>query len=515
MQYGAITIGPVFDTINQARSVSELWTASYLFSWFSRQLVARLQEKNAVMIAPKESGDVDTKSIGCYSDRLYFELGSWSGNEKDFEKIVSRIKSDLAVVIISTLHMPRGFEACKKYLDKAIYAKMAVVEQEKFNLNQLNKILNTFEAGYDFVSIESRDESDFIEQFLNRGILWRCKFIVEADMQKVQRIDSIASKAREIPYDKGDLTEDGAEDEELVSIDSPRIAKYYAIVYADGDGLGTYLENLCRSCYEEISEELIKTSSECAQSVRDFGGQPIYFGGDDMFFIAPVYNKEQNKHLLTFLNELRERFHDKMPKITTSLSFGVSIAYYKYPMSQVIEDARGMLFGVAKESQWTTGKKNTIALQLRKNSGSTIKFALSPELLETVCTLLDCFLNQNALHSLHWKILTQFDLLFELLCSFNSEIMGKSFEAVNKRLELWFKNSFNEAVHRERLIDRHVDILVKLLVDGYYAIPLIDEETSPFDEKKKSLLSLVDGILRYDEFLDRNEEERKKNENAS
>ncbi|MCL1915078.1 MAG: hypothetical protein FWG10_14725 [Eubacteriaceae bacterium] len=489
MKYGAITIGPVFDTISQARSVSELWTASYLYSWFSQQLVAKLQAEKAVMIAPKAIENVDTKSVGCYSDRLYFELGSWNGNQKEFEKIVLRIKHDLAVVIISTLHMPRGFEACKKYLDKAIYAKMAVVEQKDFNLSQLNKILNTYETGYDFVSIESRDESDFIEQFLNRSILWRCKFIVEANMQKVQRIDSIASKAREIPYDKGDLTEDGAE-EEFVSVDSPRIAKYYAIVYADGDGLGTYLENLNQSDYEKTSEELIKTSGECAQSVRDFGGQPIYFGGDDMFFIAPVYNKEQNKHLLAFLGELRTIFHN-MSKInqsnnnnkkysirrnktrhqsqlkftcatdsdrllrwrrrTTSLSFGVSIAYYKYPMSQVIEDARGMLFGVAKEAEWTTGKKNTIALQLRKNSGSTIKFALSPELLETVCLLLNCFLNQDALHSLHWKILTQFDLLFELLYSFDCKIMGNSFEAANERLELWFKNNFNEAVHKERL----------------------------------------------------------------
>jgi len=66
--------------------------------------------------------------------------------------------------------------------------------------------------------------------------------------------------------------------------------------------------------------------------------------------------------------------------------------------------------------------------------------------------------------------------------------------------------------------DSHINILVRLLVEGYYAIRLPlpkDDGTTPVEAKKKSLLSLVDGVLRYDEFLDRNEEERQNNENAS
>ena len=122
------------------------------------------------------------------------------------------------------------------------------------------------------------------------------------------------------------------------------------------------------------------------QLIEDFGGLPIYAGGDDLLFIAPVIGKE-GSNIFNLLDAIeKEAFkdvHDVVSglglkddegnNIVASLSFGVSISYYKYPLYEALEAARNLLFGKAKNIK----QKKAVAWSLRKHSGGTLDVAFS------------------------------------------------------------------------------------------------------------------------------------------
>ena len=122
------------------------------------------------------------------------------------------------------------------------------------------------------------------------------------------------------------------------------------------------------------------------QLIEDFGGLPIYAGGDDLLFIAPVIGKDGSnifnlldaiekvafKGVHDVVNDLDKK-DDEGNKIEASLSFGVSISYYKYPLYEALETARNLLFGKAKNIK----QKKAVAWSLRKHSGGTFEAAFS------------------------------------------------------------------------------------------------------------------------------------------
>lgn len=88
--------------------------------------------------------------------------------------------------------------------------------------------------------------------------------------------------------------------------------------------------------------------------INNYGGLPIYAGGDDLLFIAPVCGKE-SKTIFDLIEEIDKEYKEKIQdmveeriNIKTSMSYGISIIYYKYPLYEAWEIARNMLFGVAK-----------------------------------------------------------------------------------------------------------------------------------------------------------------------
>ena len=148
--------------------------------------------------------------------------------------------------------------------------------------------------------------------------------------------------------------------------------RYYAVIQADGDNIGRHIckEGLSLKDISDFSEKCWRYSQEAAKKVRDFGGVPIYVGGDDLLAIVPVENdKEQNVFWL--LQELREEFEGVFGKgeSAPTLSFGVSIQYYKFPLYESLARARELLFGRAKNA----AGKNAIALRLQKHSGQSLE----------------------------------------------------------------------------------------------------------------------------------------------
>jgi CRISPR-associated protein Cmr2 len=145
-------------------------------------------------------------------------------------------------------------------------------------------------------------------------------------------------------------------------------AKYIAIVQADGDGMGKVLKDIGedREKLREFSKILFLFCKNSTDKVNEFGGRMIYAGGDDLLFFLPIVSEEK-KILFKLLNEIEQDFKDELKQIGIegiTLSFGVNISYYKYPMYEAIQEAQKLLFQKAKQEP-----KNNIAYKVTKHSG--------------------------------------------------------------------------------------------------------------------------------------------------
>ncbi len=175
--------------------------------------------------------------------------------------------------------------------------------------------------------------------------------------------------------------EDAAEEENLVITLSEKYRKttkefpafrpahkYVAVVHADGDGIGALIEGLKnQDDFNAFSRALKTFALEAVQQIRDFGGVPVYAGGDDLLFFAPVIRDQKSEnifHLLERLNTTLKKHFSGFAAVPT-LSFGLNISYYKFPLFEALESSRKLLFERAKHYS----PRNAIAFVIRKHSG--------------------------------------------------------------------------------------------------------------------------------------------------
>ena len=84
-KYIAVTIGPIFDTVNLASSPSALWAASYLFSMLSKNICQTLTDNGVAkddIISPFfDPGDEllnKNDGVGLFHDRIIFSADHFS-----------------------------------------------------------------------------------------------------------------------------------------------------------------------------------------------------------------------------------------------------------------------------------------------------------------------------------------------------------------------------------------------------------------------------------------------------
>ncbi|MEO0625670.1 MAG: type III-B CRISPR-associated protein Cas10/Cmr2, partial [Bacteroidota bacterium] len=153
--------------------------------------------------------------------------------------------------------------------------------------------------------------------------------------------------------------------------------KYVAVVVADGDSIGREVSRVSEEGSEAIrafSRKLAAFSRKAVKKIVAYQGLPVYAGGDDLFFVAPVVNLESDAHnVLHLCHELDELFAESFGDGGPTLSFGVSISYYKFPLGEAVSRAYE-LEGEAKDfvllpEANVERKKNTIRFEIRKHSG--------------------------------------------------------------------------------------------------------------------------------------------------
>ncbi|MHB8581515.1 MAG: Cas10/Cmr2 second palm domain-containing protein [Ignavibacteriaceae bacterium] len=211
---------------------------------------------------------------------------------------------------------------------------------------------------------------------------------------------------------------------------------YISIVQADGDELGKIISKL--NSPSLLSVKLFEFAKQVDGLNSKYGVEPIFLGGDDILVFMPVvFNGET---VIDYILELRDLYVKiiNVEGTTPSISFGVGISYYKYPMSFALEDTRNLLFEKAKNEPG----KNSLILQLTQHSGArtSIKFSFKEDILDKFNIFLKEVINSEKSgkplhpHALHHK-LSRFKTL---LTSVNNV----------QQINEFFINEFNEPVHK-------------------------------------------------------------------
>lgn len=478
--YIAITIGLIIDTISAAKATRELWSSSYMFSYLMKGIARKLKQGGSrEFVLPyvddenlfSSAGDRPAKyrsGAGVFPDRLIFKAAGGDSKES-IEQLIGEVIGEFAGQVAGKLKLTAEgqVKAVRDYIIDYIQTDVVVVDLGKSPkpILDLTPYLDSLELQRRFPT----QDRPYLREFFNR--VNRSFLVEDAFGEKAHGFQTLLHiAAREFEAtpeyrsslgkltDKDVLTEgqessltdlENEADRNLIKQlasayrpDSGRdltfkpVHKYIAIVYSDGDKVGEIVKSIEGSggSHQGFSAAMNRFALDAVEKIQEYGGMPVYAGGDDLLFFAPVVNKGQN--IFGFLQELDTAFQDLFKEFdqAVSQSFGLAIAYYKHPMSETLESARDLLFLKAK-----TGAKNNIAFRLQKHSGSFVETVLhipsdASNLFQEV--LKASLLNDGSdlLRSVIYKI-RESEKLIGLIA--RDEVKIKNYLA----------NSFNESIH--------------------------------------------------------------------
>ncbi|BAK24430.1 CRISPR-associated Csm1 family protein [Porphyromonas gingivalis TDC60] len=538
--YTAITIGPICKTLDKARSVKSFWTASYLFSWIMRELLERLPkeerpEGSFEVLSPHRDGkdvpEETSKKVGLFPDRLFakgeleeeklqeikgkifIELAEKFKNAFQDEKdgITRKIdtesdpkrKRELEEIQSRYSNAALKGEDIRKYLENYLSISCITVElsSDCNILEQLNSYLDTQEL-FNKASIQT--DEDYMELFIEAP---------NNTFLKAYSQDRAFPSTSEIAvsgWEQDPPKDENGEVEYTQLTSKPGFRncyKYLAVIKADGDGFGTYIKELKVDEEKEIKENGEKENelSRFTKSFFEFSVEvaneliqktkaiPVYIGGDDLFLFAPVLEGNVEKDVFNLIKEIDDLFIQKEIGEGLSMSYGVSIFYYKSPMSEAIDIADSMLRKAKEEKEEKEKKKDAVAISIQKHSGQKIEFLLpckhssadetdrKESLYGKTVELVRAFKGDgNMLNSLIYWIEEMYEILF-------IEEVTQSQERINAV----FDNFFDEEIHKEN------EVFFDLLKDFIHSMHRSEDAPRKLSDKKE----LLHGILRYCQFV--------------
>lgn len=487
MKYTAINIGPIISTLSMARKPRELWAASYMFSYLMKCIVDNVSKEHIDIVSPaKLTKDAD-RTIGLYPDRLFIkgEL-----KEEILEKSFNKFANDIGLDIQKTRDYFNLMSVTVEFEDK-----------EKGDIiTRLNRLLDRMELCNLNVNEKARIE---VQNYLAE---YSCRLenVIGKRLKKFSSIETIASI---------DIF-DGESKSEVID----KSDKYICIVQADGDCMGNVVSNCPIEKVSELSQTLLSFGQASCQTIREYGGLPIYAGGDDLLFFAPVLTSkgsifdlidELDKHYMVIQQIVDDyKIKDKKGRfIHTSMSYGLSITYRKYPLYEALPIARDALFNVAKNVEG----KNAVAWALQKHSGSSYKVSLSKNrvgLYNALKEVIRTTESEQLISAVAHKLLCNEVLL--------SLWLGEPDE---KLLEQRINNFFNKIIDIESKMEAAVAYInsVKALLLEVYKLADMDEIESELDgdnkrklklEKMRPLIRIVYSMLRTAKFVKGKEEDK-------
>ena len=386
MNYIALTIGPIYKTLQNAKKPKELWSGSYLFSYIMKNIIKEFQDREFITPYIEDSSIFAEKSeVGLFHDRFIFK-----SKENDVYKLKSVI-DDVLSNVAQKLNIKSS--SIKNYMQ--INYDEYSLEDDKNPITEIMPYLDTKELFFKLTHDENENFYDALKSKDN--------FLLDGK--------NIVDDLKKLTYHS-----------------------YYCVIHADGDNMSKVIQD--KSNIKDVSKKLFEYCSISHKLIKEFGGQTIFAGGDDLLFFAPVVNRQGDKSIFNLCDEISKDFEERFNSVAT-LSFGITINYVKFPLYEALENSREMLFSKAK-----SGKKNNIAFKVTKHSGQSFESIVHKNDKEVYEKFLNFASNiattedTNFLHSIHHKIQTYTTTLNEIIED-------------KQKLQNFFDNYFNETKHDE------------------------------------------------------------------
>ncbi len=382
ISWAGLTIGPIFDTILNATVPAALWFASYSFSDLTRRLCAKISETipSAQIVSPyyDREDSLSYDGVGVYHDRIYFSAKCTPEElSETLKTIVDSAKNETVAAFPPLFNR----EELEGFL--SVYLQIHYLVRPDAALGRQNCVLALSDA---------LDAQELMRSFprTSEGDPYLRLFANEKTRNGNLRLSPLFPVRNEAFFVNGEGNIRSVPELARNGDDSDRKhRRYFAVVNADGDGMGDFLKGLSNEDVKVFSEACIGYAWSAAELIAGFGGMPIYAGGDDLLFLAPVYGRlDRNNALVTELcMAIRKRFNEALKTAFAgreaslclpTLSFGVSIQYERHPLYEAFEESRNLL-EQAKKSGWKDGEKiikDNLALSLRKHSGQKLSLLI-------------------------------------------------------------------------------------------------------------------------------------------
>lgn len=432
-KYIGITIGPIVDTLCEATKPVALWFASSLFSDFTRRLCKKINDEyreKVHFISPYFDENMDlSDGVGKFHDRIILKMDSFD-DKIGFDKLISCVKEETYTYFpkekssVALSEKENKSEEEKAYLCDYLQVHYIILEgkqvENKNPILELSPYLDALELMRSFPDNQSASPIRRVFRAVNIGeenanirrsklfkdvVEERNQFYIDINDKKIRKIEDIA---------KGKLD----------YVKEYKKKKYFAVVSADGDNMSTFLKEL-KDDKEVIafSEACLNYATKAAELIGKFGGMTIYAGGDDLLFLSPLegifeYDEKDEKedkkvvresgNILILCHKLNELFQNSIEsalekkykeekdkwdvvkeKIPT-VSFGIAVHYYKYPLYEAFENSRNLLSFVKNNT-----KKNASAMSIEKHSGQFIGALIPHQDIDIVKTLSGIKINNN------------------------------------------------------------------------------------------------------------------------
>ena len=477
MKYTAITIGPIINSLSLAHRTKELWAASYFFAYLMGKIIEHI-DTDKIILPHKSNNSLNVKSAGIFPDRLILETNGID------------VKSAIYNAVKETANK---FNVNGNDILKHIYIRTVNFDFKKRNnikddniIFQANDFLAITELQANYVTVDNEVFLKMLQKIDEAPIY---KDDIFKNQKRFPSIIEIATK-KSLNLNDSFFNNNDEDDDIWAKLKKERKEhlklhhKYIAIVQADGDNIGKIIKKVAASNdinqIKQFSTALSDFATAAANKIDEFGGIPVYVGGDDLLFFAPVHNGQQS--IINLILDLDEIFNDKLIKnenLNTfikdidpkpSMSYGISISYYKYPMHEALTQARTLLFDNAKQEP-----KNAIAFKVLKHSGQFFETVIHKPLDQKAIDLLNS--NGLAIHSLIYNFERHKSILKSIID--NEDLMTN-----------FFDNIYNEQEHKNKETKELIDNVKDMLTDSY-------QKTNDFDKTIKQIYAL----LRYVKFI--------------
>lgn len=507
--YLALTIGPIYETMKYCQKTRELWVGSYFFSYFMRTLIGRLDDDIKLIIPYVPENKDEKKSMleqykeeGIFHDRF---IATSSKSKETLKELLDDKIDETLEQVIGDLDIENGhYEALKDYLqyhyiiakgdellsatDKpnVIFAIDTILDsmelENSFDFDNSTKVCELPQEDYSLqkdglvtplakLQYEATDIKRIISntnlsfKSIPKIAIANIWTIVKNDESKDKILKEVLDKLEKDVYIEK-KNEENIYDKfynllsKQYSNDFKPHHKYYAVIYADGDKMGSTIRSiyegdekdekikeLSKNIYEYISHDSEDEGETSLYKVIDaFGGMLIFAGGDDILAFAPIVGTDE-RTVFDLLEELSIRFIKHMGS-DVSLSFGLNINYYKSPMITAIDGAYNLLLSAKNHN--TKKQSGSVSLSLTKHSGQSFETTFFIEkdkdsIYQNYKTLFSNELKQKSAlpHNIQYSLQNSEYLICDIF-------KNNPIEVAYKRLKALFTNSIKDESHSDK-----------------------------------------------------------------